>query len=420
MIGIGAPGFLWAGVAFALLPVALHFLTRRPPERQPLPTARFLRPDPRTLLRFQRLPADRALLLLRVLFAVLLGAAFADVTWARRPTGDARIVLLDAGAGWGTAWPAAREAARGAAGPSGVLVYGTGEPPAILAPDGLEAARPGDVPATAEDGLRALRRTAEDMRWTRTEVVWVTPATWDRWTPGFAFLRPVLWPGAVELVDVLPASVGRRAAAPLHAVVDEQPGADRLRRAVVALGGSVVDAESDTAGRVVRFSTAWTEPFARDAGGDPRAADAVVVVPAAPTTLQTGGGVRVLAVSEDARPLATTEDTGNGCLIRVGAPWPRIADARGPALPDFVDTLVRGCGPHGAGVRLDTAARDVLRRADLPARVDASALGTAGTPLTRWIFGLLLLLLAIEVLATRRRTPRAELSRARTVRESGA
>ena len=98
MIRAGLPAFLWAGVIFALAPIALHFLTRRPPVRQPLPTARFLSENPRTQLRLRRRPADLLLLALRVSFALLLGAAFAELTWERRPSGDVRVVLLDASA----------------------------------------------------------------------------------------------------------------------------------------------------------------------------------------------------------------------------------------------------------------------------------------------------------------------------------
>ena len=74
MIRAALPGFLWAGAAFALLPLALHFVTRRPPDRQPLPTAHFLREDARTLVRLRRTPSDVMLLVIRMAFAFLLGA----------------------------------------------------------------------------------------------------------------------------------------------------------------------------------------------------------------------------------------------------------------------------------------------------------------------------------------------------------
>ena len=71
------PAFIFAGIALAALPVVLHLRARRPPERAPLPTVRFLSPDARTLLRLQRRPTDRLLMTLRIGLALALGAAFA-------------------------------------------------------------------------------------------------------------------------------------------------------------------------------------------------------------------------------------------------------------------------------------------------------------------------------------------------------
>ena len=86
MIAAAFPGFLLAGVLFAVLPIALHLLTRRPPERKPLPTAQFLARDARTLLRLRRRPTDLWLLLVRVLFAVTVAATCAGLTPAATST----------------------------------------------------------------------------------------------------------------------------------------------------------------------------------------------------------------------------------------------------------------------------------------------------------------------------------------------
>jgi hypothetical protein len=98
VITFGTPAFLLAGALAALVPLALHLIRRRPPARAPLPTQRFLAPDPRTSVRVSR-PTDLLLLALRMLLLVLAGAAFARPVWLPSSSGTSEIVLLDRGAG---------------------------------------------------------------------------------------------------------------------------------------------------------------------------------------------------------------------------------------------------------------------------------------------------------------------------------
>ncbi|HEX2189023.1 MAG TPA: BatA domain-containing protein, partial [Longimicrobiaceae bacterium] len=95
MLQLARPALLAAGLAAALLPLLLHLVARRPPERAPLPTARFLAPDARTAVRLRRRPTDLLLLALRMLLLVLLGAAAAGPAWLPRQRGTAELVLLD-------------------------------------------------------------------------------------------------------------------------------------------------------------------------------------------------------------------------------------------------------------------------------------------------------------------------------------
>src|SRR4051812_689774 len=113
VITFGAPWFLLAGGIAALVPLALHLIRRRPPSRAPLPTARFLSPDPRTSVRVGR-PTDLLLLALRMLLLVLAAAAFARPVWRPAARGTAGVVLLDRGAATagGDAWPRGVAAAR--------------------------------------------------------------------------------------------------------------------------------------------------------------------------------------------------------------------------------------------------------------------------------------------------------------------
>ena len=97
MITFGTPAFLLAGALAALVPLALHLIRRRPPARAPLPTERFLAPNPRTSVRVSR-PTDPLLLALRMLLLILAGAAFARPVWLPDARGASEIVLLDRGA----------------------------------------------------------------------------------------------------------------------------------------------------------------------------------------------------------------------------------------------------------------------------------------------------------------------------------
>jgi hypothetical protein len=424
VISVGLPAFLWAGAAFALLPLALHFLTRRPPERQPLPTARFLRPDARTLLRFQRTPTDAALLALRLLFALLLGAAFADLSWQPAPTGSAHVVLLDGGSGWGDAWPEALETARPAAANTDVpgvvdaderliLVYGSANDSYVVPPGELTTVEPGDRTTTFDEGLRALREVTEDRRWSRVSAVWTTPGTWGQWTPGLAFRRKVLWPGAITWAGVAEAPAPADARTPVEgatpagsavaarpAVVEAQPGDALLTRAIQALGGTTESGVVvDTAGAIWFAAEGVGRADARDAWIE--AGGTLVTAATDGVTLPTGGARRVLAVRNDATALATAERVGRGCSVRVEGSWSAIAEELGGGFPDFIRTLWIGCDDPGAGLALDSTAREQLTRPDLPLLVDTTDIGGSGVPLTRWILAILCLILAAEVALTR-------------------
>ena len=171
MIAAAFPGFLLAGVFFAALPILLHLLSRRPPAREPLPTARFLARDARTLLRLRRRPTDLPLLLVRVLFAITLAAAFAGITWTGQRSGAARVILLDAGADTLVNWDVARDEARRLESEVNsdtepvILAYGLSSGHQIVSVADLEGLQRSERPASAQAGLRALRSTVSASRW---------------------------------------------------------------------------------------------------------------------------------------------------------------------------------------------------------------------------------------------------------------
>jgi len=274
-MAVAAPGLLLAGGVLAAIPVVLHLLSRRPPGRVALPTARFLSEDPRTLLRLRRTPTHLPLMILRVLFALALGAAFAGLRWVPERTGSRQVILVDAGADSLVEWSSVAAAVEAAVaqvasdpGPPGVsssgdgegepplvIAYGLDDGPRVVTADEVPEVRRGSSPATLEEGLRALRREAAASRFAHAEVTWVGRPSWRIWSPAVGLMRPVLWPGHLRFRSVEEAGAGslagdwaasaspgtaREAAPRVRIAVGSESGA--LGRAVTALGGRVVDA----------------------------------------------------------------------------------------------------------------------------------------------------------------------------------
>ncbi len=214
MLTLARPGFLLAGLAAALIPLLLHLLARRPPASVALPTARFLRPDPRSRLRFRRRPSDPLLLVLRMLLLILLGAGLAGLRWIPSTSGTAEIVLLERGAGMEVSWERAVAEARrrlldGGNAARGVLVLFDSVaaivPPARLTPvlwDSLLAAAPGSAPVDYTAALQAIVPAAREVGRidsVRATLLWTQRA--EGWRPGLAELRRATWPGSLEILD---------------------------------------------------------------------------------------------------------------------------------------------------------------------------------------------------------------------------
>ena len=242
MLQLARPALLAAGLLAALLPVLLHLIARRPPERTALPTARFLAPDARTSLRLRRRPTDLLLLALRVLLLALLGAAAAGPAWLPRQRGTAELVLLDRGAGMdGRAWAAAvAEARRALLGPNGaargaLVLFDSAAAPvargAVTAAlfDSLAAAGPGRLAPDYAAALRAVPDAARGLGGADSvRVTLLSSLRWDGWRPGLAAVRRAAWPGAIRL-PALPS-----AAAPAGTAGPPGSSGDARRTAAVA------------------------------------------------------------------------------------------------------------------------------------------------------------------------------------------
>ncbi|MEZ4425098.1 MAG: BatA domain-containing protein [Gemmatimonadota bacterium] len=207
MIAFGAPGALVAGAMLAGFVFVLHLLAPRPPDRAPLPTARFLREDARSTLRFRRRPTDPGVLALRMLLALLLGALFSAPRWRPdREDGSTRVVLLDRGAGMAGVWAEARAAAAREAGVEGTWIVPFASVPGTAVPAA-------DTSAVAEQGttgeessylvaLRALRGALPHTTTRDVEAVLITRPRWSAWDAQLGLLRAEAWPGPLRVVAV--------------------------------------------------------------------------------------------------------------------------------------------------------------------------------------------------------------------------
>lgn len=405
MLAFSAPAVLLAGALLAIVPLVLHMLARTPPERRPLPTARFLTADRRTRLRL-RPPADRLLLALRVLFLLLLAAAFAQPEWRPDRSGSAVVVLLDAGSAMGEVWDEAVDAAGArVAGGGSLVVFDTAartyHQPDAATLDSIRAAGPSALPGRYLAALGGLRAAAGTLPAESASAVLVTRPRWDAWSPALPFVREVAWPAAIELVDAAPELASaevripephtggpRRArilgpeAHPLRAFVsaalrslgyelDANTGADVV---TVVLPGATAGGGGKT-GRIVTLGS--SEPGAER--GSSSVGRGRLVLPSGHTiegwreAASTAAGANVVAVWEDGRPAATV-DRADGCTAHLAAEPATSVAAADPEFPRLLDTLIRSCDPAGgrpgagwsaadpAGdVSLDAGALAVLR-----------------------------------------------------------
>lgn len=406
VLTFSAPAFLLAGALAALVPLALHLIRRRPPARAPLPTQRFLTPDPRTSVRVSR-PTDVLLLALRMLLLVLAGAAFSRPVWHPKAEGTSEIVLLDRGAamtsgdGWRQAVAAARQRLLSADGsPRGALVLV--DTAAIVVPrrhvtpalfDSLASASPSAATSRYAAALRAIPATARDLRGADSlRVTLVTRPTWGGWSDGIAPLRRAVWPGAIGLV-ALPAAPAADSASPDsvdagHAIVLAADGDANTQYPVAALGSLGWDVETRTplqplgdsadlilvttrldAGqsRTVADAARRGATVVMDANGDVSVADLTLWRGDASAVDDTlGGTIRfadglavpgavsrvagtlardaaMIAAWDDGRPAAVARRLDRGCVVFVGTYVDRGEMVLGASYPRLLGRLARGC-----------------------------------------------------------------------------
>jgi hypothetical protein len=381
-----APWGLAAGALAATALAVLHAITVGRPRPQWLPTARFA-PEraPRAVRRLSR-PADRLLLTLRVLAALLAGLALARPVRTPERVGVARLVLVDRSraAAAPAQRAAVRDAVRALVRPGDVVLPFDATPGAPLthAPaaaaaawartlDSALAAPPASPAARGalSAALVAARRAAPALaaRADSLELVIVSPLARETVDAATLAVRAT-WGGRVRLVAVPAAAPAVAAPAlPTRLAVRDAPRDDALA-AALALDGVARDEAAPV--RLVRArATDADREWARGAAGralvewpaDGRPTDAApasdsafalvagdraVVAPfARPALPATDSTTRIVARWADGRPAAVERALGAGCARTIAVAVPQVGDAAlAPAFRALLPALLGPCG----------------------------------------------------------------------------
>lgn len=319
--------------------------------------------------------------------------------------------------------------------------------------DSLATAPPADVPSDYAVALRALAAAGRTLRGTDSaRATLLTIPRWEGWRPGMAAIRRAAWPGALELPPFASSDLdgrqlvddgARRRGAAL--VVAGRGEGVYVTAALEATGWSVIRSTSDEALDTARLIVVVTPPsgeVAQRIGERVRAGatllsstDAGALAPLLPWRGATGEalpggsiwfrdgprlertatraagrpaeGATVLAAWDDGLPAAVAAPVGEGCAVVLAAPLEGGALPLSADYPRALDRLANGCAADASadvvtgvegGLSLDSGAVAMLRLADRPPTVAASA-GAGpggGVPLWRWVFAAALLVALAE------------------------
>ncbi len=374
-------------------------------------------------------PEDRRLLALRVLLALVIGAAFARPVLVPRRRAIGRVVLADVSRAVGNIGPT-RDSVRALLASGDVLVLfdstarvirrGAADSAARLA----RAERVGRIsPAliTAFREAAKLRASADSI-----DVAIVSPFRAAEIDGATQAIR-TLWPGRLHLVRIAAAadSVARSTAIALRAAVE-----DPVALAVAAAGMS----QSDSGVRVVRDAataadSAWAAAGQRTLvrwplGGAPpgwvarTSPDTVGAVVAGESPLvyplerrwrldPAAPPARVVARWVDGEPAAVERRVGLGCVRDVAVVMPSDGDVMlRTAFGHLVAALAAPCEMIGEGPAAGQS--DLAALAGSGPLAPTRAIGapeTIATPLVPWLLGLALALALLELLVRRSGAP---------------
>ena len=350
---------LWlvaAGLAAAGVVVA-HLFSTSVPQREVLPTARFI-PEgaPLAVMRTRRI-TDWLLLAVRLLAVGLLGLALAGAHVPRKA--PARVLLVD----WSRAVALAaevRDSARAFA--QGAVIIAFDSSPRHIAADSLDRIAPSNARGSLSAALVAAHRALVDATAERdkAELVIVSPLVEEEVDSATSRIA-ALWDGPIRVVRVRAAAatpVVRAIRAvgddPIAAVIprsatralERSEGTRNLQADVRVIRRGVTRSDSvwarDSAGALVLWPA--VERAARpDTAGGVAAGNSVVVAPFARTREPQPG--KAIAQWADGRPAATEHAVGRGCIRDVAIPVDPVGDvALRASFRGIVDALTEPCG----------------------------------------------------------------------------
>ena len=423
-----APAFLYIAAGVALGAIGLHFIVTRQPLSSLLPTVRFMPPSAVRVTTVAP-PEDLRLLALRVLLALVIGAAFARPVVLPKHRPIARVVIADVSRAVGDI-ATVRDSARALLAPGDILVVfdstagvvrrGTADSVSRLERSG----RDGRLSPALIAALRAateLRASADSL-----DVALVSPLRTSE-IDGATLAIRTLWPGRLHLVRIagradslapppgfsvrassddpvaLAATIGGRQSSDTAAriVRDRGTEADSLwaasgQRTLVrwpvneAPTGWIARSPLDTIGAVVAGESPLVYPLERRWRLDPAAPPA-----------------RVVARWVDGEPAAVERRAGQGCIRDIAVAAPIRGDVMlRPTFARFLAALVAPCQAAGGGPGLGASELAALAgRGPLAATRTIPAPDAVATPLVPWLLAVALVLALLELLVRRGSVP---------------
>lgn len=427
-----APIFFYIGLGVAAGAIALHFIVTRQPTSSPLPTVRFIPTSAVRVTTVSPVPEDLLLLLVRVLIAILIGAAFARpvILPKRRPV--ARVVLADVSRAVGDgAIATVRDSARALLRDERDVLVVFDSAAHVVRRNAADSAshlarteREGRLSPALIAGLRAaseIRSSADSI-----ELAVISPFRVTEMDGATSALR-ALWPGRVHVVrvpargdsTVLATGFSLRASnddpVVLAAAADGVPSRDSVVR-IVRGTATAEDSAWAAAGRrtLVRWPAAGAPP-GWVARARPDTVQAVVAGEAALVTplerrwqLDTAvRATRVAARWVDGAPAAIDRAVGEGCIRDVAITVPTRGDVMlRPAFGHFLRALGAPCESVAGGPALgDAELRAFAGTGALAAQSAIKPPDTVATPLVPWLIAAALALALLELLVRRGSAP---------------
>jgi hypothetical protein len=423
-----APGFLYASMAIAAGIVALHFLVMRQPRSSILPTARFV-PDARTTtISPANRPRDPSVLLLRVLTALLVGAALARPIFQPSRRAAGRVILVDASRSARDSL-ALRDSSRSVYrdGDAIVLFDSSARVLGGQIEDSLRGIKPSIARGNLSAAFVAALRAGSGIRnrFDSLDLVIVSPFAKEEFDAATDSIR-ALWPGRARLIRLTSPSLDSTTTrARLQMVGDpNDPLATTVSltgntssdavifRNSEPLAASVVAPGGPSAARRMIWPSAARPPraFARakaDTIGGVVAGDVVVVAPFERRWIYPADSIRgdeVVARWMDGEPAAIELSNGSGCNRSVAIPVTPVGDlAIRKEFIALVAELARPCSAQSALVAADPSAITRLAgKGGSAPREDFQPLTDTHSPVAPWLLALAIALAIAELLVRRR------------------